>query len=128
MKYSIIYWVLIAFVLGLIALPRFIEIGEREQAQKRVQVSPAAITTFDGVDAKGDSVKLLKVPVHYDLRDSAAAVVKIWGALAMWFQENPWTSIARNCYEYRDEYFENDSTTIVVAEYYVIEPTPVGYK
>ncbi|MFA6473744.1 MAG: hypothetical protein WCV85_02630 [Patescibacteria group bacterium] len=127
MKSSTIFWIFIACILAFAAIPRFVAVAELKQATKRVQVFAEAITTYAGVDADGDSVELLKLPVHYELRDSVAAATKVQTALAVWATGNPWLSFANEVYEYRDKYFDNDST-IISAEYYVIEPTPVGYK
>lgn len=126
--FTIIFWTLGACVLVCTAFLDFSQYAESTRTENRVQVFLESAATFDGVDADGDSVQLLKLPVHYALGDSVAAITEVVVTLASWAARNPRMSIARDTYEYRDEYFENDSTTIVTAEYYVVEPTPIGYK
>ncbi len=124
------FLVIAAIVIGLaaVAIPRFSQIAELQDQWNRVLIYPDSITVIVGVDVDGDSTELVRVPVHYNLADSATAAAKIRPALVNFVCQDPTRALVHDGYEYRDEYFENDSTTIVVAEYYALGPIPVGYE
>jgi hypothetical protein len=112
--------IVIAAILACLAIPRFMWVTQQTQAMDRVQVFPDSITFVGASSTYGDDTLFLRVPVRYNLADSLAARFKLSHATAIWLSEHFWKIAVADRYCDRDEYCEDDSTTIVTAEYYIV--------
>lgn len=119
MKMKYLYALSIVLLVGYFAIPRFMRVTEQAQAMDRVQVFPDSIRFIGVSSTSGDDTLLLRLPVHYYLTDSTAALAKISDSLAVWLANHPFRIAVADRYYNRDMYRVNDSATIVVTEYYI---------
>jgi len=120
MKMKYLYALSIVLLVGYFAIPQFMRATEQAQAMDRVQVFPDSITFVGASSTNGDDTLFLRVPVRYNLADSLVARFKLSHVTAIWLGEHPWKIAVADRYCDRDVYLEDDSTTIVTAEYYIV--------
>ncbi|MFA6473745.1 MAG: hypothetical protein WCV85_02635 [Patescibacteria group bacterium] len=119
--FAIIFWVVAACVLTCAAYLDFTDYAEREDAEKRVQVFPDSIIFVGSSSTTGEDSLFLKLPVRYNLADSSGAFLKCSHVLACWLADHRFKARVAMRYSECDTYRADDSNTIVVAEYYLVE-------